>query len=488
MLTLVLLALGIVWGGLSLLAHQMSDPYVRWVNVYLSHSSDRTVADSLAAHAEALGVEEVFPYSQPGTYVRGADGGRHYVRGRTIEPHDPLRARILATENRVDQAATTFPDSTSLGWIITEELACRLDPDGRPRFVPNVAGRADYQISVPVVAIVKSLPSRKDFICQEAYHDQYVVPGGPFARPSTDFLSFFAPGERASAVEASEALQEAIRGQLGPGHRVLTAGPTRDRQGWDGGHLIRIKVRPQLAFEQWQNLGQTVADTVEHATRVVPPGRPHPRPDRQRADVLSVLISDIDRADSLMSYLAAFNLDIDRSTIESHRNYRTIAGLTWVTAIALVLVSIVGISVFLGKLLADELRANRVIIGLFVAMGVRPSVLRRLYARRVAEFLLSCLVVSGVIVAVLVGSGGLSIVLGRLSLGGETARFEIFNWWLLLFLCLLIIVAGAVTELQTRYFLGHCPGDLLYDRVGRDKRTTGHVGSRGLLIMRNGGR
>jgi len=486
MLFVVFLAIGFGQGGLDVLNDKMNDPFVRWLDVSIPHGmTDQLdfICDSLNSSRikDKYMVEWTTSYTKFSKTIWNEkinDG--QYAIGRTLAINDPLIDKLTNAENLI--AGGSFKKANSLGWILSEDYVKTCCDSQKPAFV-NIIYPSKYQVEVipvPVIGIVKKLPGNAKFITLPFFYDQYLAPSHPLDPSKTDQLIIFVEVAQDTAWEIKNKLEAFfIKKDKGYGYYGPTiSSPIPYDESWKSGFQIRVTFWEAVDLKFLRNtMNDIKSDPLFKNYRLIQMFKffentvgPFPQDNS-----LSIYMNNLEKLADFSEYCSNnHQLEINMEKVEAMSNYNLIASLTRVLGYTIILISIISISIFISNVMRELLNQHRIYIGIFTAFGIMDETIQMLYLRLIGPFIFINLIIA-LGLSIIIGYSGLLkdlfIIMGLFQHENHTF-FNLKNNMLLFFIVILLISSISSAFFSAKSFLDHCPGDLIYDRIGKDKRTS----------------
>ncbi len=403
-LIIVFLSIGIGRGGLIELNKKMSSPFVRYLDITLSKTNIERISpiiDSL----ETKATREDFHIESAKSYFRftkniWSEPNHDYtaVWFRTIELDDPLLKEITDEKNLI--CGKGFDIEQTIGLIVCEDYIKKHCQSDRPDFIYIRHHKPEETIPIPVVAIVKHLPGKVKVMSTRYFYDQYMNNG--LNPANTHELIVFSELDYERAWGIKKKLERFFRDRtdqydhLGP--QIME--PVKYIESWRKGHQVRVSFRKDEdvdylsirgIYNEIIRLPELESDNLMLMYDYTPLHYYTPRKDEN----ISIFLENTNSVKDLRNYMTSkFDIDVDMASIEVLDNYNYVTRLTTVLAFAVIIISIIGITLFVANILMEHLSNNRVFIGIFTALGISDETMQSLYQKRMIPFAFKNIVIA----------------------------------------------------------------------------------------------
>jgi ABC-type antimicrobial peptide transport system permease subunit len=337
------------------------------------------------------------------------------------------------------------------------------------------------KILIPIVGVVKELPSLTDFLCTQHFYNQRIVNieyGNAFSAENIRSVSFITRDGMKTAEKFRHQLDQLI---------------ARLKQKKDLENIDLNVSRPvennisyipytQVDITIYNDTSLRLRDKIYNAVMSDPeidvdkfqryydfyPNLTKDYNIQLKCDRISIEFPNKDKIRDFKTFLfKTYDLSIELGQIEAMENYNFVTKLTRIISIILMVFSIVSISLFVSNLMQNHLEKIKMNIGTFLAFGIDSKSLERVYLSLIYLVILGALSI-GLLVSWAIGQAGLIRLV--LSLLGEKLEehqnyFEQFSpWTLVLILFVLFTSYFSIIRITGKIFR-NTPGDLLYERV-----------------------
>jgi len=128
------------------------------------------------------------------------------------------------------------------------------------------------------------------------------------------------------------------------------------------------------------------------------------------------------------------------------------------------------VTIYISGTIRNHLERIKKNLGNFLAFGVKNDTLIRLYIVVALRILITAMA-PAFILSMICGEFFEKYILdGVLILEQGQNYFSLFNIWFLYFVLIILLIAVSRTLFSVRNILKHTPGDLVYERDGKNKK------------------
>jgi len=145
--------------------------------------------------------------------------------------------------------------------------------------------------------------------------------------------------------------------------------------------------------------------------------------------------------------------------VEALDNYNIIAKLAYTLGFMIIAIGIISILIYVYTVMWQLLSQHRIFIGIFTAYGITDNTIIKMYINLMWPYILKNLVL-----ALMLAAG--------IGYGLFSDSFNMVNFVLLGFVVAMWLSSWISARVSAKEFLDHSPGDLLYDRIGTERRTS----------------
>lgn len=163
-----------------------------------------------------------------------------------------------------------------------------------------------------------------------------------------------------------------------------------------------------------------------------------------------------DKIREFSSALDAKNIRLDMKDVESMLNFSLVSNLTLALSLILFVFSLLSILLYVNNQLKNHLMSIKQNLGTFKAFGLSNKYLIKLYLRIILAFLIIAMLAALCI--------AFAVEIGEDALYGRESKFNLFTYWMLGAIGLLITFSIGICYISTRRVLSDTPGNLIYNR------------------------
>ena len=488
MLTVTFMAIAFSSASLNYLSDKMNDPFIKWVDIKNSYGEGDFVGLESALNLSEN--RERFDYNsyQSDYYFSymffGAEGNMlQYFQCRFFQDiQTELVSAILSEDNVVRHtcvADISTLSNESAGIIITDNALSKLGYEEAPAYIDlchfsegaDSLGFSLYdnkfaRVPVPVLAVVKRLPSSVDIISTKFFYEQENNDNSyPFNlscnHEYSESLRYFLP-ESISVDAFSSSLAEVAslmssrETQIDeysfykpeiipylPGRYVSLIGVEDP--------LIPMEVNAinDVVMEKWKDKGVCRVFDYNFSPYEI-----------SEKTYLSVYFNKLKQIKQFEDFVGEYKVKIDMSLINSKDNYNAVSVMANILSWAIIIFAIVCVILYIVDLLKSYFQKVKRNIGTFKAFGVSNKRLVNIYL---------LIVEATIAIATLIGLSVTFIVQECFQLFG-LLKEGTYNYLALgspktFATIIIILVASVITIYQVMgQLLKQTPGDLIYDR------------------------
>ena len=489
MLTATFLAIAFSSASLEYLSEKMNDPFIKWVDIKNSYGEGDFIGLENALNDPENSVRFDYNSYQSDYYFSYMFFGREgnalqYFQCRFFQDlKSDLVAAILSDENVVDGQKVpdldALPDETA-GLILTRSALSKLGYERAPAYLDlchysvgaDSLGFSLYdnefaRIPIPVLGVVKRLPSNVDIISTKYFYEQENNDNTyPFNlschRSYSTSLRYFLP----------ETVDEAdFERSLGEAAAALSSVPFTI----DAYSFYKPEIIPFLPGRFVSLVGESEAALLPFETTAI-----HEKILAQwgaqgvqrvfdyqfspyevsEKTYLSVYFNKLNNIRSFEQFVNEYNVKIDMSQINSKENYNAVSIMANILSWAIIVFAIVCIILFIVDLLKSYFQKVKRNIGTFKAFGVSNRRVTDIYVLIVGVTIVIAILISlcitGLVQNSLAWMGFLKEgTYNYLDLATAKTAATVF----IIIIASLATVYGVMGKL-----LKQTPGDLIYDR------------------------
>ena len=466
--------------GMQYLKYKMEDPFINWVEIRKQGNFDRFKDDITRTEElkDSFSINVIEANNYVNEYVAGTNINKPYfAEGQTIAYDSRLLARILDEENAVIVREEKL-QANDYGWIVTQELMERLGFDSSERYpliitesklsgdtvnekieewhIP-VNNKRQLVIPIPVIAVVRQLPSMLDFIVPKYYYNQWNDKEQPFnILHHPDYFE-----DLKFVVEDTSLSIVGIR-------RIL------DKQGINYDRNFEVKqvlctLRPSFqvriaiydsSIANINDAAKSVVDNLKDVYRVYDYFFDNGM--ELETDYISVMFNDLSMVSDFAKWVKnEYGIKIDMTQIEAKKNFEIFSILIGVLCVAIILLSILFVSIFLWFLIDSHFKAISKNLGTIMAFGLPNKTIIKIYGTVFLKMILWSLAIAFAIL------GAIELIL--LSLGvtreGGIEYISLMDWVIGLFVVVVPLLTVLVINFTMKQKLQATPGDLIFERT-----------------------
>ena len=489
MLTATFMAIAFSSASLKYLSDKMNDPFIKWVDIKNSYGEGDFIGLENALNDPENGERFNYNSYQSDYYFSYMFFGREenmlqYFQCRFFQDlKTDLVAAILSDDNVVNAQKVAdleaLPYETT-GIIITKAALSKLGYDEAPAYLDlchysvgaDTLGFSLYdnefaRIPVPVLGVVKRLPSNVDIISTKFFYEQENNDNTyPFNlscnRSYAESLRYFLP-ETVNEEDFVRSLNDAAAVQSSVPFNIDSYSFYKPEIiPFVPGRFISLvgeSEEPLLPFEtmaihesilsEWGGQGvQRVFDYQFSPYEV------------SEKTYLSVYFNKLNNIRQFEQFVNEFNVKIDMSQINSKENYNAVSIMANILSWAIIVFAIVCIILFIVDLLKSYFQKVKRNIGTFKAFGVSNRRMTEIYVLIVGVTMVIAIIIS-LLVTTLVQS---SLSWAGFLKEGVYNYLDLATAKTVATVFIIIIASLATVYCVMGNLLKQTPGDLIYDR------------------------
>lgn len=486
-LSATFLAVAFSTASLDYLSMKMEDPFIKWVDIENDFGNSDFFGFKNALSEPSNQSKYLYDGFQSDNYFSymfvGADEKLQYYKCRFFQDiTTPLIEAILDEDNIVDNC--TIGDindvsDRSIGFILSKEALTKLGYNKAPAYidVSRYSPGADSlgftmlqgeftRLPVPVLAVVKRLPSNMDVISTQYFYSQdnndnthpFNLSNSGYARS----LHYFYPEEvdveeissRLKELTDSISTRQAIIDEYGfykpeiipyiPGSFISVVSYEDD--------LIPLEVQQinALFLKEYAKYGVHRVYDYDFSNY-----------EMTESSYASVYFHSLDSIRAFEDYAKReFQVKIDMNQINTKENFNAVSLMANILSWAIVGFAIICIVLFVVNLLKSYFQKVKKNLGTFKAFGMSNSELINIYMLIMAAMIIfACISSLGITYIVQI-----SLILIGVLKDGEFSFLSVWSWKTM-FAAIVIFIATLSTVYEImRRLLKSTPGDLIYDR------------------------
>lgn len=467
-------ALEVSRSGLKYLAFQMSDPFINWVEIKLI-GDNKNFEESAALVQDNFSISTIENNNYLLEYLFSKDEKKIRVEGRTIAYNSQLLERILDSENAIVVRPTPI-NQNDYGWVVTESLMERLGyttETGYPMYVDlaiycdtNEADRlgihrygAYVSAPIPLLAVVKQLPDLFDFMAPTLFEAQNISDELPFnISLHEDYFTNVTFVSDAN-LDIESIVREAFeKNDLQYDNNIIVTD--------DFSALRPSKVCKVFLSDTSRNMTNKAADLICHSNCDITRIYEYEFGDERdvKTDYISFMFDDLSKVAEFSKWAKDFGVRIDMAQIEAKNHFNIFNGLTAIMCLAIVILSILFVSIFVWFLIDSHFRSISKNLGTFMAFGLSNKAIVKIYLQAFMRMLLTSLILAISLLAIL---EYLCVFIGWMR-PNQFRYFSIEDIWVWIMILLVILLSVIVICFTIRKKLNVTPGDLIFDRNNKN--------------------
>lgn len=477
------IAIGFANGSLSYLGKKMSDPYVNWLNIPLDGAlsekskliTDNCNIDSIRTKYNIIGADgyNIFWLDFSGYKNNGMV---QTEKGRTIEFNDTLLKKIV---NQCEYGKG-FESEYDFGLIVTKDLLAKYNYPKNAKYIYHnfgYNGNIYRNIPIPILGVTDFLPGKAQFISLPFFYYNRMksasLTRNPFIPDYEKALLLFIDGDRNEATELNKKILNFLDADDDYG-RFSPYGDIIKNMSFDNYYNIKITFDPPpkniYFIDSLYNylLKNEIINPNDNITRIYSTESRMSSKLHSDFHAISINFKELGAIRKFAEFMASKNnIEIDIAQVEEKENYSFITQLTKIISLILIGFSILSICLFLSNLLRNHLEVIRMNIGTFKAFGLDTVTLQKIYLKVIYSVVLSAMAIA-IFAGWLFGKiGGMRFFLkmfGSINLEQGEDYFQLFDFWTLLCIVLILLISFIVLNFTARRILRKSPGDLIYNR------------------------
>ena len=484
-------AIGFANGSLTDLARKMSDPFVNWLNIELTHeyryNPDKLIQPlSKKSISKKYRINQISQFSQYSILIQDHKRkGSKFLKGRTIALNDQILDKLESEEFLLK--GRMFSSPKDLGIIVEKKFFDKYGYSKNAQFISliySTEDKGEIPIPIPIRGVVKELPGNNYFLTTnyfkyELYHSKSIP--RPFSPVNTEKLILYTPVSEKKAFNLKDSLRnyfDKSRKSLNKYNLTYIGNPQPYDRTWKKGYILNLNISNSPDLQDLQSIYTLLANRFEsyNLTQFFNTNFDN----RVKADFvrdrLSLNLSSIEKVFELKNYLERnFKITLDVAHVQLLKNFNRVKKITVTLSLAIIFFAIFSVTVFIFYHLYIDLYKRRVYLGSLKAFGLTKKRLEKYYTGQMLKFLgkITFLALVGAIIA---GYSGMIREVWSLITNVETEALyfqlidmnnmiNIKNLYLLLFILFLFLGGYISVRFACKKILSISPGDLVKDRV-----------------------
>lgn len=486
-LTTTFLAIAFSNASLDYLSYKMNDPFINWVDIKNNFGENDFLGFEEAIRNEDMMAEYHYKSYQTDKYwytlFCTVDKDSKHLKCRYFaDIQTPLVQAIMDKDNVIDNARIPEDkiDNNSFGVIITQDALFNklgykeipayvyyrayCDEEAATDFYVDIVGEHYAMVPIPVLAVVKRLPTNMDAIgtkflylqnlgqslnlYEDSYHKSLI-----YYLPESVNTEKFVKDLEDTTMELTSASYYTLAGEDMPLPRMV---------GFRLGSfaLLQFDYDDEVDYAVNKQINDSILSKYgnEGVVRIYDYNEVDNIGDDD--DYISVHFTDLDKITEFQEYAKLFNIDIEMSQINAKENFNEVSIMANILSWTMIIFAIVCIIMFIINLLQSYFQKVKRNLGTFKAFGISNYDLISIYVLIMVSMILS---------AIFISLGISWFIQEVLPIFGllKDGSFEYLSLWSSkTFYSLLVIVVASVTTVYVvmSKLLKTTPGDLIYDR------------------------
>jgi len=497
------LAISFSAGSMAYLADKMNDPFTNWVNITRKGGNLEAISKIRPVLEADSTLSSRFMYDDVQTEITES---RDMVSVTGMSPlfsvifyedlHSDLIEAVLSSKNVVGNMSVC-PDSIdnhSMGVVMTLDALYDLGytQDNIPAFVDcheigqyvdslgfDVVGKlsggdAFVRAPLPLLAVVKRLPMNMEMLASKYLREQFQARSlnmnkEDYARK----LRFFVPAD--VGVFNKEGISHCVPDSLKTTVYVTAAEDRIQRRfaSWRKGQIVTVDVG-------WPGTPLPVINAIERGILHLFAGKGVQRmydykEDKDNCyfgqngrsgtddDVISVRFARLDSIRSFEQFVKDVSegqLQIEMTQVKAKENFKAVSSMAGVLTVALLLFSIVSITIFIVNMMQSYFQKVKRNLGTFKAFGISTRELVMVYVAIIVGIVVAALVIA------LAATWAVELLLWLFAVTkeGGAPHLILWNGYTLLAIAIILVSTVVSVLIVMLHLLRRTPGDLIYDR------------------------
>lgn len=481
------LAIAFSNASLDYLSYKMNDPFINWVDIKNNSGEYDFIGFEEGLQDEAVMSKYHFGSYQTDQYQYSLyatrDRSSHHLRCRFFEEvQTPLVQAILDEENVIGdyRIAQEKLDNCSFGVIITQDAL--INKLGYKNEVPNYLyyrAFCDYQaaedfgadvindtfadVPIPVLGVVKRLPTNMDVIGTKHFYGQYNARSLNMYQPLYFSSFIYYIPEDVDSAKFLAFLEQTTMQHTDMSYYTNDNLELPRMQNFGSGSFVSLKFdyEDEVDFMINKTINETVLAEYGHKGVV----RVFDYIDNDVIsgddDYISVHFHDLNEITAFQEYAKEnFNIDIEMTQINAKENFNEVSIMANILSWTMIVFAIICILLFIVNLLQSYFQKVKRNLGTFKAFGISNKDLISVYVLIMLVTIFVAIVIA--IVATLVIQWTLPMI--GLVKDGVYNYLSLWSGKTLGAILIIIAASGYTVYTVVNQLLKATPGDLIYDR------------------------
>ena len=484
-LSVTFLAISFSNASLKYLSYKMNDPFINWVDIKNNFAENDFDGFEMALQDPAFLEEyhcrgyqtDKYWYS---LFSTSNNTGRNLKCRFFADIQTPLVEAIMADDNVVAKCRIPADQlsNESYGVIVTySALTEKLDYDKIPMFLNyraycdpeavefgvNVVDDHFANAPVPILAVVKRLPSNMDVIGTKFFYFQDNGQAFNLYEPSySNSLIYFVPNNL-DCVKVLKDLETITAEKTSASYYVDEDKQLMSMHPYQTGKFISLSFDYEDEIDYSVNADVNAALLEKYGAKGLERVYEYMTTDYNDDDddYISVHFEDLNRIKDFQEYVKEhFKIEIEMSQINAKENFNAVSVMANILSWTMIAFAIVCIILFIVNLLQSYFQKVKRNLGTFKAFGISNFELMSIYV---------LIMISTILAAVIISLAFVWLIQGLIPLFGivRDGGFNYLSLWnLKTVISILIIISSSVITVYAvmKNLLKATPGDLIYDR------------------------
>lgn len=486
-LTITFIAIAFSNASLDFLSYKMNDPFINWVDIknnfgdndFRGFEEDIRSEENMSKYHYKSYQTDKYWYT---LFCTESKDSKHLKCRYFADIQTPLVQAILDKNNVIGNARIPDDkiDNTSFGVIITyDALFNKLgynhippyiyyraycDEQAADEFCVDLVGDHYAMVPIPILAVVKRLPTNMDVIGTKFLYLQNLGQALNLYEDSYHVSLIYYLPEKVNVNKFIEDLERETDDRTTASYYTLMGDDIALPRmvGFQPGTFVLLQFDndDEVDFA----INKAINDNIMSKYKDAGVYRIYDYNEMEGAgdddDYISVHFSDLDMIGAFQEYAKEFNIEIEMSQINAKENFNEVSMMANILSWTMIIFAIVCIIMFIINLLQSYFQKVKRNLGTFKAFGICSRDLISVYLFIMVSMILSAIIISLGITWLI------QEVLPIIGLQKGDAFNYLSLWSSKTFYALLVIIAASVTTVYIvmNRLLKTTPGDLIYDR------------------------
>ena len=477
-------------GSMTYLEEKMNDPFTNWVDI--PNDAESSQFDSFKSVLEANDTRErfciknvQFDLYRSLSLFKNDLSTSYYLRCRYFgDMHSDIVRAILAEDNIVNRCVveTSKLSNNTPGIIMTQDAVERIgySIDNLPAYVDYLAynenagelyGASLYNeyflpMPLPLLAVVKRLPSNLDFIASSRLYSAMTEP--EFLFTLEEHPEYLENALFSVAKDYKDTFEENIAALSSsdtvPSLEVYAApdGLLDNIRGWRDDIIYQVYVGDGfVSSEEYYRVCECIKEICDkNAVKRIYPYADY-NANSPTGAYLSVNFASLDSIRSFEKFAKDnYGVRVDMSLVNSKENFNAVSVMANILSWAMIIFSIICIVMFIVNMLQSYFQKVKRNMGTFKAFGINSAELIRVYV-----FIMLVIVIVAILIALGVSwIAELTMPLFGVVREGGFNYLSLWNEKTMWSIAIIVFSTVMTVCLVMNKLLKQTPGDLIYDR------------------------